>query len=195
MGNVICGDNADSPTPYDFAMGGAGLNCSIPVGANGTLIRPGMTVMVDMCGNFTGYMTDMTRVYSVGEVSELAAKAHRCSIEIHRAISRAGKSGTPAADLYQLAVTMAREDGLEDYFMGHRQKAGFVGHGIGIEINEGPVLAPRSKDVLTESMVFALEPKFVIPGVGAVGIENSFAVRKEGLEKLTLCEEKILSLK
>lgn len=68
MGNVICGDNADTPTPYDFAMGGAGLSCSIPVGCNGSLIRPGMAVMIDMCGNFTGYMTDMTRVYSVGEL-------------------------------------------------------------------------------------------------------------------------------
>ena len=56
MGNVICGDNADTPTPYDFAMGGAGLSCSIPVGCNGSLIRPGMAVMVDMCGNFTGYI-------------------------------------------------------------------------------------------------------------------------------------------
>ena len=70
MGNVICGDNADTPTPYDFAMGGAGLSCSIPVGCNGSLIRPGMAVMIDMCGNFTGYMTDMTRVYSVGELPD-----------------------------------------------------------------------------------------------------------------------------
>ena len=89
---------------------------------------------------------------------------------------------------------MATAAGLADYFMGHNQKAGFVGHGIGIEINEGPVLAPRSKDILARGMVFALEPKFVIPGVGAVGIENSFAVQETGLEKLTLCEEKILNL-
>ena len=194
MGNVICGDNADSPTPYDFAMGGAGLSCSIPVGANGTLIRPGMTVMVDMCGNFTGYMTDMTRVYSVGEVSVLAAKAHRCSIEIHRAITRAGKPGTPAADLYQLAVATVQEDGLEDYFMGYTQKAGFVGHGVGIEVNEAPVLAPRSKDMLVENQVIALEPKFVIPHVGAVGIEDTYVVTADGLQAITTAPVEMIPL-
>ena len=78
--------------------------------------------------------------------------------------------------------------------MGHRQQAGFVGHGIGIEINESPVLAPRSKEVLKAGMVFALEPKFVIPEVGAVGVENSFLVTDNGLEQLTLCEETIIPL-
>lgn len=194
MGNVICGDNADSPTPYDFAMGGAGLSCSIPVGANGSLIRPGMTVMVDMCGNFTGYMTDMTRVYSVGELSAEAARAHACSIEIHRAVARMGRPGVAAADLYRLAVQIAQDAGLDDYFMGHTQKAGFVGHGVGIEVNEAPVLAPRSKDLLVENQVIALEPKFVIPHVGAVGIEDTYVVTPEGMKAITSAPIEILPL-
>ena len=69
MGSVLAGDNADEPSPYDFAMGGAGMNGSLPVGANGTILRPGMTVMVDLGGNFTGYMTDMTRVFVVRELT------------------------------------------------------------------------------------------------------------------------------
>lgn len=194
MGNVICGDNADSPTPYDFAMGGAGLSCSIPVGANGSLIRPGMTVMVDMCGNFTGYMTDMTRVYSVGELSAEAARAHACSIEIHRAVARMGRPGVAAADLYRLAVQIAQDAGLDDYFMGHTQKAGFVGHGVGIEVNEAPVLAPRSKELLVENQVIALEPKFVIPHVGAVGIEDTYVVTPEGMKAITSAPIEILPL-
>lgn len=194
MGNVICGDNADSPTPYDFAMGGAGLSCSIPIGANGSLIRPGMTVMVDMCGNFTGYMTDMTRVYSVGELSAEAARAHACSIEIHRAVARMGRPGVAAADLYRLAVQIAQDAGLDDYFMGHTQKAGFVGHGVGIEVNEAPVLAPRSKDLLVENQVIALEPKFVIPHVGAVGIEDTYVVTPEGMKAITSAPIEILPL-
>ena len=96
--------------------------------------------------------------------------------------------------MYNMAIEIAQEASLGDYFMGHRQKAGFIGHGIGIEINESPVLAPRSRDILAEGMVFALEPKFVIPETGAVGIENTFAVTADGIEKLTLCEEQILPL-
>lgn len=194
MGSLLAGDNADNPSPYDFAMGGAGQDPSLPVGGNGTRLQDGMAVMVDMGGNFTGYTTDMSRVFSIGTLTDLAYQAHECSLAIQREIERTARPGTPAKELYNLAAEMAAEAGLADYFMGHAQKAGFVGHGIGIEINEGPVLAPRSKDILAENMVFALEPKFVIPGVGAVGIENSFAVQKDGLEKLTLCEEKILSL-
>lgn len=64
--------------------------------------------------------------------------------------------------------------------MGHNQKAGFVGHGVGIEINELPVLAPRSRDIIQAGNVIAIEPKFVIPGVGAVGVENTYVVRMEG---------------
>ena len=193
-GSVLAGDNADTPSPYDFALGGGGLDTSLPVGANGTVLSDGMSVMVDMGGNFTGYMTDMTRVFSVGKLPDLAYRAHETSLEIQRRIAEAARPGTPASELYAIAVHTAAEAGLSEYFMGHRQQAGFVGHGIGIEINEMPVLAPRSKEILAEGMVFALEPKFVIPGVGAVGIENSFAVTAGGLEKLTPMDEEIVPL-
>ncbi|WP_418679778.1 M24 family metallopeptidase [Alistipes ihumii] len=193
-GSVLAGDNADTPSPYDFALGGGGLDTSLPVGANGTVLSDGMSVMVDMGGNFTGYMTDMTRVFSIGKLPDLAYRAHDTSLEIQRRIAEAAQPGTPTSELYAIAVHTAAEAGLSEYFMGHRQQAGFVGHGIGIEINEMPVLAPRSKEILAEGMVFALEPKFVIPGVGAVGIENSFAVTAGGLEKLTPMDEEIVPL-
>lgn len=194
MGSVLAGDNADTPSPYDFAMGGAGLDVSLPVGCNGTVLTEGMSLMVDMGGNFTGYMTDMTRTYAIGSVQELAMKAHETSIAIHQAIAAKARPGVAAKDLYELAAEMANHAGLSDYFMGHRQKAGFIGHGVGIEINEAPVLAPRSRDILAEGMVFALEPKFVIPGTGALGIENTYAVTADGVEKLTVCKEELISL-
>lgn len=195
MGSVLAGDNADTPSPYDFAMGGAGLDVSLPVGCNGTVLTEGMSLMVDMGGNFTGYMTDMTRTYAIGSVQELALKAHETSIAIHQAIAAKARPGVAAKDLYELAAEMANHAGLSDYFMGHRQKAGFIGHGVGIEINEAPVLAPRSRDILAEGMVFALEPKFVIPGTGALGIENTYAVTADGVEKLTVCKEELISLR
>ena len=195
MGSVLCGYNADIPSPYDFALGGGGLDESIPGGCNGSLIRPGNTVMVDMCGNFTGYMTDMTRVFHVGNVENpLVLKAHQLSIDIHRRLAEIAKPGVEAKMLYETAVQMVKDAGLEDYFMGHKQKAGFIGHGVGIEINELPVIAPRSSDVLAEGNVIALEPKFVIPGVGAVGIENTYVVRQDGLECITNYPEEIREL-
>lgn len=191
MGSVLVGANADNPTPYDFAMGGAGLDGSIPAGANDTEIRPGNTVMVDMNGNFTGYMTDMTRTYALGDIEELALRAHQCSIDICHALAGMARPGMEAKALYEKAEEMAKEAGLQPYFMGHRQKAGFIGHGVGIEVNELPVIAPRSTYRLRENNVIALEPKFVIPKVGAVGIENTYYVTGDCLRLLTDCTEGI----
>ena len=194
MGNILVGDNADNPTPYDFAMGGAGAHPSLPVGANGSLITDGSSVMVDANGNFTGYMTDMTRTFARGTIADLALRAHDCSIAICNRLASIGVPGVKAATLYEEAVAMASEAGLADFFMGHRQHAGFIGHGVGIEINEAPVIAPRSKDIIQVGNVIALEPKFVIPGTGAVGIENTYVVRPNGMQCLTLSPQEILPL-
>lgn len=78
--------------------------------------------------------------------------------------------------------------------MGHRQQARFIGHGVGIELNEQPVVMARSKDSLLENMTIALEPKFVIPHVGAVGVENTYVVTPQGLRSITVFPEEIQEL-
>lgn len=194
MGSLLSGNNADVPSPYDFALGGAGLDESLPIGCNGTLIKQGTTVMVDLCGNFTGYMTDMSRTFSVGQIPELAHRAHATSRAIHEALRAIARPGVAASELYNTALDISTKAGLGDYFMGHTQHAGFIGHGVGIEINELPVLAPRSHDILAEGNIIAIEPKFVIPGTGAVGVENTYLVTGNGLECLTNFKEDIIPL-
>ena len=194
MGSVLVGDNADNPSPYDFAMGGAGADPSLPVGANGTKINVGNSVMVDTNGDFTGYMTDMTRTFALGKLTDEAYRAHRLSIDICKRLAELGRPGAKASTLYEEAVRMAEEAHLADRFMGHRSQAGFVGHGVGIVINELPVLAPRSRDILQLNNVIAIEPKFVVEGAGAVGIENTYVVTEQGLKRLTLAPEEIIEL-
>lgn len=195
MGSVLAGENADTPSPYDFALGGAGTSPALPVGANGTIIQPGMTVMVDTNGDFNGYMTDMTRTFIVDDnVGYEARRAHKVSIDICRMLEKEARPGAACADLYKMAVDMATEAGLADRFMGAKHQAGFIGHGVGITINELPVLAPRSKSVLEINNIIAIEPKFVIEHVGAVGIENTYRVTAQGLEKLTVTPEELITL-
>ena len=193
MGSVLAGENAGTPSPFDFALGGGGTD-SCPIGANGTVLKEGTAVMIDMAGNYTPYITDMTRVFAVGKLPELAYRAHQTALAIQHEIEQTARPGTPCAELYNLAMAFTEKAGLSAYFMGTKQQAKFVGHGIGLQINELPVLMPRSKELLEPNMVFALEPKYVIPGVGAVGIENSFLVTEKGLEKLTHFEEEIIQL-
>ncbi len=194
MGSLLAGDNAAAPSPYDFALGGEGLDPSLPGGVNGTLLQPGQSFMVDLGGNFYGYMGDMSRVFSIGRLPEQAYAAHQTCLEIQAEVTALAKPGAVCEDLYQKAIEIVTKAGFADYFMGTVQKAKFIGHGIGLEINEAPVIAPRIKQELEPGMVFALEPKIVLPTIGPVGIENSWAVTAEGVEKLTLCQEEIIEL-
>jgi Xaa-Pro aminopeptidase len=194
MGSVLTGDNAGTPSPCDFALGGAGPHACLPIGANGNLIKSGQTVMVDMAGNFTAYMTDMTRVYAYGTLPDKAYEAHRVSINMHDWLMENGKPGLSCADIYNQSLEMANEAGLATHFMGTVQQAKFVGHGVGLEINELPVLMGRSEDVLQTGMMIAYEPKFVFPEIGAVGIENTYYVAESNMEKITVFKEDIIPL-
>ena len=194
MGSLLAGENAAVPSPYDFALGGKGVSPVLPLGASGSLIREGQTVMVDMAGNYTPWVTDITRVYAFGKLPELAYRAHQVSVEIHQAVQEKARPGFSCSALFDIAMDLTVKNKLEPYFMGTRQQAKFVGHGLGLEINEPPVLTPRSEEKLEAGIVFALEPKYVIPGVGAVGIENTYLVTAEGVTKMTEVEEQIIPL-
>ena len=150
--------------------------------------------MIDMAGNYTPYLSDMTRTFSVGEIPEIAHRAHQLSIRMHQEFMTFVKPGVACSDVYERAMEMVVENNMEEYFMGTTQQAKFIGHGVGLEINEPPVFAPRSREVLQTSMAIALEPKFVLPGIGAVGIENTYFVTETGIETVTICEEKIIVL-
>ena len=194
MGSLLAGDNAEEASPFDFALGGKGIDPLLPLGSANKIMKPGTTVMVDMAGNYTPYLDDMTRTFSIGEVSEEAHRAHQLSIDIHHEIIRFAKAGTACSDVYNRAMEMVVENKMEHYFMGTTQQAKFIGHGVGLEINEPPVFAPRSRQILKKNMAVALEPKFVLPGIGAVGMENTYFVTDEGLEKVTICEENMVVL-
>lgn len=191
MGSVISGDNADNPAPYEFTMGGSGVHPSLPVGSDNSLILPGKTVMIDMNGAFNGYQTDMTRVWSLGDLPPIALKAHECSLKILRKLEYFSLPGTPVKELYSEALKIVEDYGLKEYFMGHKSQVGFIGHGIGIELNELPVINSKSTEVLEENFTLAIEPKFVIPGVGAAGVENTYIVTNTGLQNITVFPEDI----
>lgn len=193
MGSLLTGDNADAPSPYDFALGGSGTD-AFPLGANGSPLRNGQSVMLDMAGNFGIYLSDITRTHAIGKLPAEAYRLHELSREIHRRFMQAAKPGVSCAELYKQAHRMVQTAQATDYFMGHTQQAQFVGHGVGMQINELPVLTPRSQDVLAVGMVIALEPKFVLPGIGGVGVENTYLITGQGAELLTPCDESMIDL-
>lgn len=193
MGNISAGSNADVAAPYDFTMGGAG-SPAMPMGAAGIPITEGITLMVDMSGNYGPYNTDITRVYTLGGISADAQRAHDLSVEMHRYFTETAAPGVEVSSIYNECVRMADTAGLAQHFMGQTHQVKFVGHGVGIEINEPPVMTPRWEGVFEAGMTVAFEPKFVITPTGAVGIENTYLITETGVENLTPLPTEIISL-
>ena len=123
-----------------------------------------------------------------------AVDAHECSRAILRDLEKYAVPGREISELYNRARRLADDAGLRDFYMGHRHKVSFIGHGVGIELNEAPVIMERNKSLLKENMTIAIEPKFVIPEVGAVGIENTYIVTPSGLENITPLREDLQEL-
>lgn len=194
MGSLLAGDNAGAASPYDFALGGAG-STALPLGANGTALTEGTAVMVDMAGNYGVYYSDLTRTFSVGQLPEEAYRLHELSCRLHREVMQTAGPGSSCAELYTRSLELVEAAGAAHCFMGTELQAQFVGHGLGLQINELPVLTARSRDVLEPGMIIAFEPKFVLAGVGAVGIENTYLVTDDGVENLTPAPEAIIDLR
>lgn len=193
MGSLLAGDNASAPSPYDFALGGAG-EATLPLGSNGTPLQDGLAVMVDMAGNYGVYYSDLTRTFSIGKLPDEAYRLHELSRSLHREVMQQARPGTACAEIWNECLRRVEEAGAKDYFMGTELQAQFVGHGLGLQINELPVFTGRSKDILEEGILMAFEPKFVLPGIGAVGIENTYLVTATGIENLTPAPEEIIDL-
>ncbi|MBW1945907.1 MAG: M24 family metallopeptidase, partial [Deltaproteobacteria bacterium] len=127
-------------------------------------------------------------------LSEKLHRAHGVMIEVQEAMARAGKPGVVAKDLYAIALGIIEKAGLMEGFMGHPQPVPFVGHGVGLELDEWPVIGRDSEYILEQGMVIALEPKMVFPGEGVVGIENTFVVSEKGMEKLNQFPDDIVTV-
>jgi len=172
------------PTPYDFSLGGEGQDPSYPLGPSGRIMKAGDTVVVDVAMNKRGYLTDLSRTFAVEKATEESIRLQSIAIKMEQDMVKAAKPGVPSSDIYQIALDIAAEEGVKDIFMGREKQAAFVGHGIGIEINELPVLTARYRKPLKENMVIAIEPKLIGPN-GPVGVENSYLIEKEGAKRIT----------
>ncbi|SMC00170.1 Xaa-Pro aminopeptidase [Thermanaeromonas toyohensis ToBE] len=185
IGVVAAGPNGACGIGVPWTIGGRGLSGLYPMGASTRRWETGEPLLVDYAGVYGDYLVDQTRVYFAGQVDRILERAQAVAYEIACSLAEAARPGTTAGELYALAVKQARQAGLADYFMGWDRKAGFVGHGVGLELNEWPVLAPGQETVLEPGMVLAIEPKFVFPGQGAVGVEDTYLVTQEGAKPLT----------
>jgi Xaa-Pro aminopeptidase len=194
-GHLMAGPSAAVPSFLASPTGGASVSPAVAQGAGFRKIQRNEPILVDYVFAWQGYVSDHTRIFSIGPLPQMLVEAHAHMLDVQEHIKKMATPGTAAGDLYEAAAEMVREKGLADNFMGAGdERVRFIGHGVGLEVDEFPFLARGQKTSLREGMTIALEPKTIFPGKGVVGIENTHVVTPDGLRQLTRAEEQIVSV-
>ena len=193
-GQLLSGVSGTVPSYLDTPLAGTGLSPSIAQGASFRRIGRGEPIVFDFVPVRDGYMADFTRMYSLGPLDAELLRAYDAALRVQEAATGAARPGATCRVVWEAALAAAADAGLAGNFMGYGSgQVPYVGHGIGIELDELPVLTGSSLE-LEQGMVFALEPKFVLPGAGAIGIENTWVVTGDGVERLTLAPQEIVTV-
>ena len=194
-GMIAAGPAAAVPSFPDLPLGGEGPGPSAPYGAGWRRIERGDAVIVDAPAVLGGYIVDQTRTLVLGRLPDALARAHDAAVDILKTVEAAIRPGTTSEALYRLSLERAEALGYADAFMGAgAYRARYVGHGVGLELDEWPVLAEGFTDPLEPGCVVAIEPKLIFPGVGVAGIEDQYAVTATGCERLTLAEQRLFTI-
>jgi Xaa-Pro aminopeptidase len=194
-GQVLGGPSGAVPGYSDSPLCGPGPNPAVGKGADGRVLEPGDPVIVDLVGGCDGWLSDQTRTFFVGSAAADLRAAYAAALRILRTVETQVRPGAVPSALYEQARAMAAAAGLEEHFMGAGpDRVRFLGHGVGMEIDELPILAPGFDEPLEAGNVIAIEPKFVFPGRGAVGIEDMYAVTAGGCDRLTTAPEELIEV-
>jgi len=180
-GHVVSGEHLSTMSRGPITVTGVGLAEAFPMGASRREIRHGDVVLVDLGLNKAGYHGDMARCYAVGEASDEMRRLAGICRELEDVALEAIRPGVTAGSVYDATLAAARRLGVEDSFQGGGP---YIGHGIGLELDEPPVLGPGVATPLQEGMILTVEPKLISPDFGAVNIEDDVVVTADGCEIL-----------
>ena len=185
-GTISGGPSAAHPTHFPGPVGSVGLYPATPGGSGSRRLEAGDTVMADIVGGYGGYIADKTRTFTLGDVAKELESAHSFTLELMAGIESLLKPGTAAGMIYSSVSERVRSSPYASGFMGcGDSQVRFVGHGVGLELDELPVLAAGIDIPLRPGMTIAVEPKIFFPGKGGVGIENTYLITETGFENLT----------
>ena len=195
-GHIFSGSDSAVPAYLDAPLGGLGVNPSVGQGASYKKIKAFEPICIDFAGAFDGYLVDQTRIFCIGGLSERLLKAYDDMLRIQNRLLEIARPGMNWGAVYDDCHRLACDLGYADHFMGNKgAQVSFIGHGIGVEIDEYPFIA-RGFDryELKENMTFAFEPKAVFAGLGAVGIENTFRLAGDGPKHITYSDQALAIL-
>jgi Xaa-Pro aminopeptidase len=196
-GPLASGENLTRIAGRIQSITGAGLSPSIPMGASRKRIQAGEAVVVDIPTHCQGYHCDQSRTYVAGTAGQGCANLHGAMREIADRVIDAVRPGMTCGQTYDVAAACARKLGVEPHFMRLGGGAGsvpFVGHGIGLELNEPPLISRGSSEPLEEGMTLALELEMCGPNEEVVKLEDTLLVTAHGAEILTVTPRELFQV-
>jgi Xaa-Pro dipeptidase len=192
-GHLLAGPSGAVPSFLSSPTGGTGANPAVAQGPGFRPIRRHEPVLVDYVFALNGYYSDHARIFSIGALPAELTAAHAAMLDVQALIKKAAKPGVKSGDIYDLALQRTSELGFAENFMGvGKKRIRFVGHGVGVELDEYPFLAAGQNLELQANMTLAVEPKLIFPEKGVVGIENTHVVARDGLEQLGQFQDEIV---
>lgn len=185
--HILSGRSGGMVGLLDSPASGEGTSPAFPCGAGKKLIEADEPIMIDLATVMNGYHMDETRMFAIGSMPEKALNACRAAIEIQNSVIEKVTPGITVEELFLHAESLAASLGYAEYFLGPPgYKVSFIGHGVGLELIEQPVIARGKKDRLEPGMVFALEPKMLFPDEFSAGIESVFLVTETGARLISM---------
>ncbi len=190
---LASGENLTIRGGHGLVVTGTGLGPAMPYGPSHRVMEPGDLVVVDIGSTYAGYTGDESRTFVVGQATEEQRALFAVARAAEEAVFEALRPGDPVADLYPIAERVVAQ-GAPPYFApGSLVLPGFVGHGIGLELDEPPVLWPRVETRLQTGMVLAIEIEVSAPAQGImVKLEDTVVVQPDGYELLTKTERELI---
>jgi len=187
LGQIAFGESSIYPTSFNGPGGNYGMSPAVPIhGSRNRKLRKGDLVFVDTGCGVEGYHTDKTMTYMFGKsLPDEAIQIHLQCVEIQNKIAAMLRPGAIPSVIYNEILNELTPAFLENFMGFGTRKVKFLGHGIGLTIDELPVIANGFDEPIREGMVFAVEPKKGIPHIGMVGIENTFVVTPQGGRNIT----------
>ena len=170
-----------------LSVTGVGLSPAVPAGPSKKRVEPNDTVIVDIPTLVRGYHGDQTRTYCLGKAARVAKDLHEALQEISNGVIKWARPGIPCSELFHTAKNLAKTYGVEDAFLnfGNGKKSHMIGHGIGLECTEPPIISKFNGSPLQENDVMAVEMHMYREGVDVVKIEDMIHIGSQQNEILT----------
>ena len=184
--HLAYGASSANPVHFNGPVGMKGMYPGAPQIGGNTKLKRGVPILADIVAGVGGYYIDCTRAYALGGLDDKFIQQHEDCIKLNREIVKRLKPGEIPSEIYADIMSMAKNMGYEKNFMASGEnQVGFVAHGIGLEVDEIPVIAKPYKMPFVAGNTMAVEPKIISPRTGGVGVENTYLITSKSAKNLT----------